>query len=316
MWENIQFSARIVLPSFVMIFLGRLITLKGLASPAQMDRVGKLTFTYLLSTKIFLDIVDSDLSGLSGGGLVSFCMLASTATFALAWALAGKLLRRKESVGSFTQSCFRCSFTVLGLSMVETFAGSEGVAKAAPLLAGAVILFNVLASIVLASPEASPSPGAALKKTARSIAANPLIVAVVLGLAVALSGVELPYLVRNPAQQLGGMAAPLSLLCIGSSLDMQKVRRSFRYALAASCVKAWGQALVFLPIAALCGFRDYELTVIAIYLTAANPSANYVMTLATGHDSDLAASAIVLSTLMSVFSSMAAITVLRALGLI
>ena len=66
----------------------------------------------------------------------------------------------------------------------------------------------------------------------------------------------------------------------------------------------------------LFGFRGFELTVIAIFFTAANPSANYVMALAANNDSDLAATGIVLSTILCVFTSMGFITVLRALALI
>lgn len=313
-WESIQFSAGIVMPSFVIIFLGRLITLKNLMASEQMDRIGKLTFSYLLSTKIFLEIADSGFGPPSGGGLVPFCLLATTAVFLLTWALARRLMHQAASVGAFVQACFRCSFTVLGLSMIETFAGKEGVARAVPLLAATVILFNILACIVLVKP--GGSTGGAFQNTLKSIISNPLILAVAAGLAVALSGITLPHLIRQPMEHLGSMAVPLSLLCIGASLNTAGIRRSLRYAMAAAVVKTFGAALVFLPVAALSGFRGYELTVIAIYLTAANPSANYVMALATDNDSDLAASAVVISTVLSVPASVAAIAALRLLGLV
>ena len=316
MWENIQFSARIVLPSFILIFLGRMITLKKLLTPEQMDKIGKLTFTYLLSTKIFLDIIQSSFDSFQGAGFAVYCMFATVAVFLASWILGAKLLKRKESVPSFVQSCFRCSFTVLGLSMVESFAGGEGVARAMPLLTLTVIVFNILASIVLTKPGENRTPKTMLLRTVKSILKNPLIIAVELGLVVILTGIELPYLVAKPLEQLGDMAAPLSLLCIGSSLNGEKVRHAFKYALAAACVKTWGAALVFVPLAVLLGYRGFELTVIALFLTAANPSANYVMALATDNDSELAASGLVLSTVMCIFTSMGAMTILRAFGLI
>jgi predicted permease len=117
-----------------------------------MDHIGKLSFTYLLSTKIFNDIYSSDPGSFAGSGIVLFCMFATIGVFAVSWALAGRFMKRKESVGAFVQGCFRCSFTVLGMTMIETFAGAEGVARAAPLLAMASVLFNVLACIVLTKP--------------------------------------------------------------------------------------------------------------------------------------------------------------------
>ena len=59
-----------------------------------------------------------------------------------------------------------------------------------------------------------------------------------------------------------------------------------------------------------------ELTVIAILFTMANPSANYVMAMSTGNNSNLAASGILLSTTMCLFTSMVAISVLRVLHFI
>lgn len=316
MWDNILFSANIVLPSFLLIFLGRLITLYDLMPREQMDRIGRLTFRYLLSLKIYNEIASHDPNSFSGASMALFCGCTLVISTLLIWLLAARLLKRRDSVGSFVQNCFRCSFTVLGMTMVETFAGSEGVAHSTLLLAVGTILLNILACLVLAKPGAGHAPAQRLGAILRSIAANPIIIAVALGLLTSMSGLRLPALLQKPLHDLGGMAAPLSLLCIGSGMDLQRVRSSFRYALAAACVKTWGLALAVIPAAVLCGFRGFELTVITIFFTAANPSANYVMALSTGNDSDLAATGIVLSTVMCIFTTMIAITALRSLALI
>ena len=75
-------------------------------------------------------------------------------------------------------------------------------------------------------------------------------------------------------------------------------------------------ALVVLPVAVLIGFRDLELMAITMAFTSANPSANYVMALSTGNDSDLAAACILFSTVMCLFTTIAILTVLRTLGLV
>lgn len=316
MWDSFVFSANIVLPSFILIFLGRMVTWIGLMSRDEMDKIGKLTFTYLLSTKIFLDIAGNSPEAFSNYSMVGFCFAAIVVLFSIIWFVAARTLRRKESVGAFVQSCFRCSFTVLGLSMVDSFAGSEGVARCALLLAMTAIVFNVLACLVLTKPEENGPLKVKMGKTLKSIVKNPLIIASVLGLAASYAHLQLPGILQKPLENLGNMAAPMSLLCIGSSLDLTRVRKSFKYAVIAACVKTWGQALVVIPAAILLGFRGFELTVITIFFTAANPSANYVMALASGSDSDLAATGIVMSTIMCIFTTMLGITLLRAAGLI
>lgn len=316
MLDSFLFSAHIVLPSFLMILLGRFITLKKLASQQEMDKIAKLTFTYVLSTKIFMDVASNDPSAFSNYSMVLYCFVMIVVLFFAIWFIAAHTLKKKESVGSFVQSCFRCSFTVLGMSMIDSFSGSEGVAKCALLLAMTAVVFNILASLALTKRDGSNTFSAQAKKMLKNIATNPLIIASILGLIASYSRLQMPYIIEKPLGDLGDMAPPLSLLCIGSSLSRDRIKGSFKYAIIAACVKTFGQALVAVPVAILCGFQGFELTVIAIFFTAANPSANYVMALANGNDSDLAATGIVLSTIMCVFTSMIFITVLRSFALI
>jgi len=316
MLDSFLFSAHIVLPSFLMILLGRFITLKKLASQQEMDKIAKLTFTYVLSTKIFMDVASNDPSAFSNYSMVLYCFVMIVVLFFVIWFIAAHTLKKKESVGSFVQSCFRCSFTVLGMSMIDSFSGSEGVAKCALLLAMTAVVFNILASLALTKRDGSNTFRAQAKKMLKNIATNPLIIASVLGLIASYSRLQMPYIIEKPLGDLGDMAPPLSLLCIGSSLSRDRIKGSFKYATIAACVKTFGQALIAVPVAILCGFRGFELTVIAIFFTAANPSANYVMALANGNDSDLAATGIVLSTIMCVFTSMIFITALRSFALI
>ena len=316
MWENILFSANIVVPSFVLIFLGWLARVKGLVSREIMDRIAKLTFKYVLSVKIFNDVAASDPESFSNFGMVAYCAVATVVIVLLIWAVAAKVLKRKESVGSFVQNSFRSSLTILGLTMIESFAGAEGVARCTLLIAVTIVVYNVLASIVLTRPEPGAGMGTFLKKMGRSVVTNPLIIASVLGMAVSFAGMEFPYIVDKPLHDLGNMAAPLSLLCIGSSLDASGLKRNFTYALSAACIKTWGMALIVLPVAVLLGFRGLDLMAITISFTSANPSANYVMALSTGNDSELAAAGILFSTVMCLFTTIAIITVLRTLGLV
>lgn len=124
------------------------------------------------------------------------------------------------------------------------------------------IVFNVLACLVLTKPEENGPLKVKMGKTLKSIVKNPLIIASVLGFAASYAHLQLPGILQKPLENLGNMAAPMSLLCIGSSLDLTRVRKSFKYAVIAACVKTWGQALVVIPAAILLGFRGFELTVI------------------------------------------------------
>ena len=316
MLDNILFSANIVVPSFVLIFLGWLARRTGLVDRALMDRLAKLTFKYVLSVKIFNDISASDPENFSDVGMVVYSSVAMVVIVLIIWAVASRVMKRKESVGSFVQSCFRSSLTILGLSMIDSFAGSEGVARCTLLIAVTIVVYNVLAAMVLTHPEPGSGIWPFIGKMCRSVVTNPLIIASVLGMFVSITGIEFPYILDKPLHDFGGMAAPLSLMCIGSSLEFSGIKRDFSYAFTAACIKTFGMALVVLPVAVLIGFRDLELMAITMAFTSANPSANYVMALSTGNDSDLAAACILFSTVMCLFTTIAILTVLRSLGLV
>ena len=316
MWSSFLFSANIVLPSFLLILLGRLLTMANLITTSETDRIGKLAFRFVIPARIFLDVALNDPSMYSDYRMTLFIVAAAILLFCVIWALAARFMQRKESVGSFVQTCFRCSFTVLGLSMVESFAGADGVARCVLLLAAIVIVFNVLASIVLIKWKETPRRGERALQVLKSILSNPLIIASALGIVFSCFRIPIPFVFRKTIEHVGNMATPLTLLCIGAGMNLRRVKQSFRYAVIASAIKTLGQALIIIPVAVLLGFRGFELTVIAIFFTAANPSSNYVMALANDADTDLAATGIVLSTVMCLFTSMAAVTILRSLHLI
>ena len=315
MLSSILFSANIVLPSFILILIGRLIVLKNWVTTQEMDKVSRLTF-YLIATKIFTDVAGKDPETFSNYPMVIYCCVVTIVTFFLIWFIAAHALKKKESVGSFVQNCFRGSFSIFGMSMVDSFAGSEGVAKCALLLAMIITVVNILVSLVLTPLDADSSIAKHLLKMGKSIVTNPLLIASVLGLAVSYARIQIPYLISATLNHLGAMSVPLALMSIGSGMTMKRVKSNIKYATIAAFIKTFILPLSAALLAISLGFRDFELTVIVIIFAAANPAANYVMSLATGNDSDLAASGIVLSTIFSVFSSMLFISALRSLGFI
>jgi len=85
----------------------------------------------------------------------------------------------------------------------------------------------VLFPLALAFMESRDDQGADLKKLITSVAQrlikNPVIIAVVSGVAVSLAGVQLPQFIDSAMQILSGSAAPMALIIIGASLAGAKV---------------------------------------------------------------------------------------------
>lgn len=315
MIDSFLFSANIVLPSFVMILLGKLIVLKRVVTREWMDKLAKISFVYLMSTRIFLDVANSDPEAFSNYAMVIYCNGMVVILVLVIWAISLRVLKNKQSVGAFTQACFRGSFSVIGLSIIDSFAGAEGVARCALLLAASAVVVNIMACLVLSRRDIDRSLRDQVYIMVKTIVTNPFIIAGVLGLIVSLSRIKFPYIIERSLNYIGTMAVPASLLCIGSGLNFRQSKSSIKYATIASVIKTFGISCITIPIAVLLGFRGFELSVIAIFFCSANPSANYVMALDSGNDSELAATGIVFSTLLCIFSNIIFLTGLQVLNL-
>lgn len=104
---------------------------------------------------------------------------------------------------------------------------------------------------------------------------NPLVIGSLLGLAIALSGIEIPTIVHEPLQLVANAAVPVILISFGMSLHGQRVltaKGTRRDALVATALK-----LVVMPLAAYLlgrfafGLEDHALYVVVVL--AALPTA-------------------------------------------
>lgn len=168
MWDSFVFSANIVLPSFILIFLGRMVTWIGLMSRDEMDKIGKLTFTYLLSTKIFLDIAGNSPEAFSNYSMVGFCFAAIVVLFR-----SSGLWRRVRSGarnrwGRLCKAAFAAALQCWGFPWWTLLPEAKG-SRCALLLAMTAIVFNVLACLVLTKPEENGPLKVKMGKTLKSI---------------------------------------------------------------------------------------------------------------------------------------------------
>ncbi len=143
---------------------------------------------------------------------------------------------------------------------------------------------------------------------------NPLMLGAVLGLVLALTGVELPTLVRSPIDLLGAMAVPAMLLAYGVSLRLGP--RPGAGSPARELALVVGLKLAVQPVLAYLiglalGLQDTALY--AVTVLAALPTAQNVFVVASRYDRGvvLARDAIFLSTIGSV-PAIAVITALAA----
>jgi malonate transporter and related proteins len=159
-------------------------------------------------------------------------------------------------------------------------------------LSAPVILFQtvVLAPLILGVLDVSTRGKVSIGNILLQPARNPLIIAVVLGVIVAVTGLKLPTPVLAPFVLVGGAAVPVVLLSFGMSIHGQRILQpgsNRRDVIVASAFK-----LVLMPVVAWAvGHYLFRLTGAALFgvvLLAALPTAQNVFNFAQRYSSGVA----------------------------
>lgn len=172
----------------------------------------------------------------------------------------------------------------------------------APMLLMQLLVMQPVALAVLDSTTAA-SGFAPLKLVTRTMT-NPLTVGSLLGVVVAVTGVDVPQAVGDPLELVGGMAVPAMLLAYGVSLRLGPLPGAG--APVAEIATITGLKLVVQPVVAYLVARFAlgleGLALLAVTVTAALPTAQNIFIHATRYDRAVitARDAIFVTTILSV----------------
>ena len=313
--SNFLFSINVTIPIFLVMVLGYFLRQIGMLNENFVDVANKFNFKVTLPFLLFRDLSTVDIVKVFDAKYVLFCALATSACFWVTWAVAKFCLKDKTCVGAFTQASFRSSAAVMGLAFIQNIYGAS--AMGSLMIIGAVPLYNVYSVIVLTFegnyPEGERDTGK-IKQAGINILKNPIIIAIVLGLIVALLGNPLPTLVNSTVNNVAKMATPLALIGLGAGFEGRKALAKIKPTLGAAFIKLIAQAAVFIPIAAACGFTGEKMVAIVVMLAAPATPSCYIMAKNMHNDGVLTASIVVATTLLASVTLTAWIFILRSVG--
>ena len=267
-----------------------------------------LVFNVTMPALLFLGIVHADLRTAMQPKVLGYFTLATLVCFGLAWGWAIWRCPREDR-GIYTQGAFRGNNAVIGLALAASMYGDYGISLGAVLAGLVILLYNTLSTIVLAvySPVIKSDPWSVCK----SVVKNPLIISVLAAIPFAVFKITLPGWLQASGEYLASMTLPLALICIGGTLSLASLRKSGNLALSASLVKMISLPLVATLGAWLLGFRGPELGTLFLYFASPTAAASYVMARAANGNHELAASIIVITTLMAAITTNIGIFVLQ-----
>lgn len=313
--ENLIFALDATIPIFLMMLLGVFLRRVGLIDEAFAAKLNKFVFIVPLPALLFEDLSTVDFAEAWNTKFVLFCLAATALSITLA-SLAAMLLKNRAGRGEFIQASYRSSAALLGTAFIQNIYGTTGMAPL--MIIASVPLYNIMAVTVLSffSPEHGKTDAKVLKKTLIGIVTNPIIIAIAAGLVWSALKMPMPSIVRSAVSNIGKMATPMGLIAMGASFDIGKALGSARPAVCATVIKLIGFVSIFLPFAVLLGFRNEELVAILVMLGSATTVSCYVMAKNMGHDGNLTASVVMLTTMLAAFTLAAWLFLLKSLGLV
>ncbi|MFF2275689.1 AEC family transporter [Agromyces sp. NPDC058126] len=263
------------------VFAGWLAGRTGVLGPEARPILARLTFNVLAPFLLFSVLATADVGALFSV-LLPVSALAAV-TMMLVFGLVAMLLWRRDLartvIGSLASGYVNGNN--FGIPIAVYMLGDA--AYSAPIVLLQLLLF---APVALAILGARVEGRTSARQIVRGTFTNPIIIGSLAGVAVAVSGVELPPIVLEPVELLGHAAVPLMLIAFGLSLNGQRMLAAGsgrREVLLASTLK-----LIAMPaVAWLLGRFVFGLDDTALYavtVLAALPTAQNVFNFAQRYD--------------------------------
>lgn len=265
-------------PLFVLVFVGYALVLWGQWPKSVSEGLTRFVFSVALPALLFhLMSGMSKLPSVDARLLIAFfgsCLIV----FAIGRVVAARFFK----LDGVSQSVFALggvfsNNVLLGLPLAKVALGDAALPSVA-----LVLVFNALTlwTLVTVSVEWARHGSfsvAGFGKTAKGVATNPIVAAIVLGTLFGLTGWQLPALAEVPLAMVSQAAAPMALVALGMGLAEFDVRLGWRQSVAICALKLVVQPLTVWGLAKLLGLPPMETQVVVLLGSIAVGANVYLM---------------------------------------
>ncbi|MBQ8783532.1 MAG: AEC family transporter [Clostridia bacterium] len=233
------YAANAVLPIVLLIGLGYFLRRRNFYDEKFLKTANKLGFRVVLPMLLFYNVYKIDSLSSINWSTVLYAVATILVLFAVGLIAVIAFCKNDRQKGVLLQSSFRSNFAIIGIPLAQALGGDETLAVVSVLSAFSIALFNVLAVISLTvfikdGENSRPSVKSILIK----ICKNPLIIAILLGLACLVLRSLLPqssngepvFTIRNQLPFLysaietaAKMASPLMLIVLGGQFSFEAI---------------------------------------------------------------------------------------------
>lgn len=313
--ENLIFSLNATIPIFLMMLLGMLFRKLGWMDEVFAAKMNKFVFLVPLPMLLFEQLATVDFSEVWDIKFILFCFVVTAISITISTVIS-MLWKDRSIKGEFIQATYRSSAALLGIAFIQNIYGTAGMAPL--MIIGSVPLYNIMAVVVLSffKPGNNSFDKALVKKTLKGIVTNPIIIGIVAGFVWSALKLPMPLILHKTVSSIGATATPMGLMSMGATFEMKKATSKMKPTLVAVFMKLVGFCAIFLPVAAMLGFRNEQLIAILVMLGSATTVSSFVMARNMGHEGTLSSGVIMLTTLLSAFTLTMWLDVLRSFGVV
>lgn len=290
--ENLILSFHVVLPLFICISLGYFLKKIGMCDEKALNVINKMCFKVFLPIYLFYNIYTTDLSAAFNPKLIGFAVGGLVVIFFVLMVLIPRIEKENSRRGVLIQAIFRSNFALFGLPVALSLCGEQLIGPTSVLLGLTVPVFNVLAVIAL---ETFRGGKPNVKQMLYGIATNPLIIASVVGIVFYFLKIKLPQGVEKSVVDLGRVATPLSLVALGGSFTIGRVKGYTKQLFMGVLGRLVVVPAIMISLGILLGLRNEMLIPVMIMFGAPTAVSSFPMAQQMGGDGELAAELVVFS---------------------
>jgi predicted permease len=295
-----------VLPVFILIAVGYGAVRLNYVPDTVGDALNSFAVKVAVPVLLFRAMLNLDFAAaFSPPALVGF-YTGAVCCFVLGIILARKIFKRRP--GEAVSVGFAATFSnsvLLGLAIIERSFGSDALTPAFGIIAFHAPSIYILGMVTMELMRRDgKSLGSTLVTAGKSIIANSLMIAILIGAALNLIGITLPEPVMSAVDMIATAAIPVALVGIGAAMTRYKISAGLSESMLVACL-----SLIVHPAIAF-GLTHYVFalepqTVRAVVALAAMPPGMNIYIFAVMYDRavNLAASAFLVCTALSVFTA-------------
>ncbi len=286
-------------PVVMLIVLGVILKHLQFTNSTFLETSDKLVYYIFFPIMLFWKIGGATFAGDIVWNLCLASILALAVMFVLSTVAIMVFKVSDFQAGSFAQSCYRFN-TYIGVAIILNSFGEEGLGYFGVLIGIVIPLINVVAvsTLIWFSGE-THSLQKRCSITLKTLGSNPLILGCIAGIIYSRSFSDFPQFIDNSLSLISMVTLPLALISIGGSLTFSGISTHLSVSLLAAALK-----LTIFPVTGYFCLKLFQVTGVPfmvgmVFFSLPTSTAIYVLSSQMNSDTQLASSAILVSTILS-----------------